>query len=122
MLLALLIFYSYEMRDVQSPLVIHSQAHCTNDAENQLNTNIYYDFKFVNASNVFTITQIIASVAIPVYEKILSSEYLTSEGQKSNNLKPTITNGSRHFSITCLKVKPQQEIALSLTIKVFFNL
>jgi hypothetical protein len=112
--------YRYEIKTLPSPLIIEAQAYCTNDESNQFVTWIRYDYRFKNTSTVFDITQVVASVYIPLYEKILASDYVSTEGtnQKSHNLKVTVTNGSRHFSITCSKIKPETEIAFSISIKV----
>lgn len=109
--------YRYDIKCTSSPLLIHSQAYCKSDEENANITLIHYDFKFCNTSNIFDITQIVASIQIPEYEKILSSDYLTSDGTKSK-LKVTVTNGSRNLSITSTKIKCHSEISLSLVIKV----
>lgn len=115
------------MNDIASPLLVQSQAYCLNDRDNHLHSLIHFDYKFTNPSAVFEITQLIASVVLPPYEKIISSEYLTnttfSDGHqggkhKPHNVKTTVTNGSRNFSIACLKIKPRSEISLSVTIKV----
>ncbi len=113
-----IILFRYDMKCPNSPLVVHSQAYCGSDDTNRSNTIIHYDFRFINTSNVFDVTQIIASVVIPQYEKIIAVESVTSEGNKTHKMKVTLASGSRNLSITCPKIKLHTEISISISIKV----
>lgn len=112
----------YDIKCTTSPLLVHSQAYCTSDEENSNITLLHYDFKLINTSHIYDITQIVASIQTPPYEKLVSYDYLTSDGIKSNKIKVAITNGSRNISITSLKLQSQTEISLSLVIKVILSL